>query len=310
MLDLRDERNVLRTSIAATLLVAVVGVVLGLASGSFSIMFEGIYSVVDAGMTALALVVVRLITSYAHSETLPVRLRERFTMGFWHLEPIVLAMNGLLLMGVAVYALFNAVSSLLEGGRDLEFGIAIVYAAITLAVCVSVASLAARANRHIGSEFIRLDVRAWIMSGGITASLLIAFLIGFAVQGTEWAWVSPYIDPAALALICVVIIPLPIANVRRALADILLVTPVDLKEHVDAVCQRFVREQGFLSYRAYVARVGRARDMEIYFIVAPGTPARSIAEWDALRDAISEAIGGDTPDRWLTIVFTEDPEWA
>ena len=30
----------------------------------------------------------------------------------------------------------------------------------------------------------------------------------------------------------------------------------------------------------------------------------------ALRDEIGEAIGGDSPDRWLTIAFTTDREWA
>lgn len=308
--DLHDESDVLRASIAATLVVAAAGVVLGLLSGSFSIMFDGIYSVVDAGMSLLSLIVVKLITSYANAQTLPLRLRERFTMGFWHLEPIVLALNGLLLMGVALYALFNAVSSLLEGGRDLEFGIAIAYAAITLMVCVTAATIGHRANRRIGSDFIRLDVQAWIMAGGITAALLVAFTVGRAMQGTHLAWVAPFVDPAALAVICLVIIPLPVAGVRQALSDILLVTPADLKQHVDEVCERFVKQHGFLTYRAYVAKVGRGRDMEIYFIVPPGSPARQIAEWDALRDELSDTIGGDTPDRWLTIVFTEDLEWA
>jgi predicted Co/Zn/Cd cation transporter (cation efflux family) len=308
--DFRHEGNVLRASIAATLTVAAVGIILGLASGSFSIMFEGIYAIVDAGMSLLSLVVVNLITAYAQSTDLPPRLRERFTMGFWHLEPIVLAMNGLLLMGVAVYALFNAVSSLLEGGRDLQFGLAILYAAITLMICVTVATIETRANRHLGSEFIRLDVRSWIMSGCIAAALLFAFAIGLTVQGTRYQWLSPYIDPAALALICLVVIPLPISSVRRALSDILLVTPADLKQRVDEIAARFVTEQGFLTYRAYVAKVGRSHNIEVYFILKPGGPPRAMAEWDALRDQIGEAIGGDGPHQWLTIVFTEDPEWA
>ena len=61
---------------------------------------------------------------------------------------------------------------------------------------------------------------------------------------------------------------------------------------------------------AYVAKVGRGRQIELYFIVPAGWPARALEEWDALRDEIGEAIGGDSPDRWLTIVFTTDREWA
>lgn len=305
-----DERGVLRVAIGATLFIALFGIVFGLLSGSFAIMFDGIYALVDASMTLLALLVVNLITSDTTPARLSPRLRERFTVGFWHLEPMVLGLNGLLLTGVAVYALINAIASLLEGGRELEFGFAIVYTVITVIVCAMMTVFAGRANRHIQSEFIRLDIRAWIMSGGITAALLIAFGIGYAVQDTTWQWISPFIDPAVLAVVCVVIIPLPIPTVKQALSDTLLITPGDLKRHVDEVASAVVKKYGFESFRAYIARVGRARQIELYFIVSSDTSTQSVAQWDAIRDEVGDAIGGQGPDRWLTIVFTGDPEWA
>lgn len=308
--SLGDEGGVLRTSIAMTLLVAMIGVGFGLASGSFSIVFDGVYSLVDAGMSLLALVVVRLITSYAKSEDLSSALRERFTMGFWHLEPMVIALNGILLIGVAVYALINAISSLLEGGRDLAFGTAVAYAIVTVIACVTIAIIEMRANRRLRSDFLAMDIKAWLMSGGITGALLVAFGLGYLIQDTPLQWLSPYIDPAALALVCVAIIPMPIPAVRRAIADILLVTPADLKAHVDSVASDVVARQGFLSYRAYVARVGRSRHIELYFVAPAGMPARSLREWDRLRDQIGNAIGGAGPNRLLTVSFTADPEWA
>lgn len=308
--DLRSEQGVLRLSIAVTLFIAVIGVGFGLASGSFSIVFDGVYSLVDASMSGLSLVVVRLITAHTGAKRMSRKLRERFTMGFWHLEPMVLALNGILLTGVALYALINAASSLLEGGRDLEFGVALVYAVLTVSACLAMAIIEARANREINSDFVRMDVKGWVMSASITAALLIAFCFGIAVQGTEWQWLSPYIDPAVLGLVCLVIIPLPMSVVRQALADMFLVTPSDLKQHVDDVAEAFVSRHGLESYRAYVAKVGRSREIELYFIVPTSMSARTITEWDAWRDEIGDAIGGEGPDRWLTVVFTGDPEWA
>ena len=308
--DLNDEQGVLRASIAVSLIVSSLGIGFGLASGSFSIVFDGVYSLVDASMSLLSLVVVQLITSYAASTRFSRKLRERFSVGFWHLEPMVLALNGMLLIAVAGYALVNAVSSLREGGRDLEFGWAILYALITVLVCAAIAAVETRANRRIRSEFIRLDIKGWVMSAGITSALLVAFCIGYLVHGTRWQWLAPYIDPAVLALVCVLIIPLPISTVRQAMADVLLVTPIDLKSHVDAVAQAFVQKHGLAFHRAYVARVGRSQNIELYFIVPGDAPARSIAEWDALRNEIGDAIGGEGPDRWLTVVFTGDPAWA
>ncbi|MFD2651209.1 cation diffusion facilitator family transporter [Brucella rhizosphaerae] len=307
---MRSEQSILQISIAVTIIVAGFGVVFGLLSGSFSIVFDGVYMLADAAMSGLALVVARLIALSALAEPPRGKLRDRFTMGFWHLEPMVLGLNGIMLTGVAIYALINAIGSLMDGGRDLEFSYAIFYAVVALIACLGMAWLEIRANRKLRSDFIALDAKAWIMSGGITAALLVAFSVGYAIQGTELDWITPYIDPAVLALVCIIIIPMPVATIKQALADMLLVTPVDLKQHVDAVARQVVERYGFKSYRAYVAKVGRGKQIELYFIVPPDQPAKKLEEWDALRDEIGDALGGEGPDRWLTIAFTTDVEWA
>nr|WP_255607900.1 cation transporter [Ancylobacter sp. Lp-2] len=300
----------MRLSIAITLLMAAAGIVFGLLSGSFAIVFDGVYAMTDATMTIVALLVANLIASSTAGGAARGKLVSHFTMGFWHLEPMVLGLNGILLTGAAIYALINAIGSLMAGGRHLSFNHAIVYAALTMVVALVMALVGRRANRTLNSSFVALDAKAWLMSGGLSGALLVAFVFGYATQGTHLAWIAPYVDPAALALVCLIVIPLPAGTIKQALADILLVTPSELKQHVDAVAADIVRRYGFLSYRSYVARVGRGRQIELYFIVPRDQPARKLEEWDHLRDEVGEAIGGESPDRWLTIAFTTDPEWA
>lgn len=305
-----SEQGFLRISILATIGVAAVGILFGLLSNSYSITFDGVYALADAGLSGVALAVSRLIAAHAADSPRSDRLRERFAMGVWHLEPMVLALNGALLMAVSIYALINAIGSLMAGGRDLEFGWAIAYAVVVLAVCVGMAAAGARANRRLRSALVGLDVRAWMMSGGITGALLIAFAIGLGIERTRWDWLAPYIDPAALAVVCLAIIPLPVSVVRRALADILLVTPSGLRDEVEEIARQISERHGLGGHRSYVARVGRARLIELYFLVPAGAPPRSIDYWDAIRDEVGDLIGGDEAERWLTIVFTGDREWA
>lgn len=304
-----SEQAVLRLSIAMTFVVAAVGIGFGVASGSASIIFDGIYSLTDAVMTSVALLVSSLITQRL-SERRQARLVQRFTMGFWHLEPMVLGLNGILLSGAAVYALVTAVGSLLTGGHPLQFGRAILYATVVLIVAIGMAIHNRHANRSIRSNFVALDVQGWTISAALTGALLAAFVFGWAIQGTALAPLSPYVDPAVLALVCMIVIPLPVPIIRRALADILLITPSDMLAEIDAVARDVVARHGFLDHRAYVARVGRGRQIELYFIVPQGQPPRPLEEWDAIRDQIGEAIGGDITNRWLTIAFTTVPEWA
>lgn len=305
-----SETDVLRRSIAVTLFLAVAGIVFGLLARSAAITFDGVYELADAAMTGFALLVARLIAASHASGPETSRLNERFTMGFWHLEPMVLALNGVLLIAASVYALINAVDSFLNGGRLIAFDLALIYALISLTTEVSSGLYVRRANRHIHSELLSLDGKSWLMSASMTVGLVIAFAVGALVDGTRYAAIAPYIDPAILTIVSLAILPVPFRALGRALSDILLVTPRDMIAQVEEVAADIVARNGFDGFRAYAAKVGRGRQIEIYFLVPKGAPARRIEEWDALRDTISDELGEDTPDRWLTIVFTTDPEWA
>lgn len=307
---MRSEQNVLHASIVVTLILAGFGILFGILSGSYSVVFDGIYDMNDAIVTALALLVSNLIRMSTGEGTINTKLTERFTMGFWHLEPIVLGLNGIMLIGAGVYALINAIGSILEGGRVISFGYVVVYAVISLIISLGMVFYTKNANKALRSEFIALDTQSWLISSAFSVAWIVAFVFGHYIQGTEYGWISPYIDPLALVAVCIVIIPLPVRIVKKAVEDILLVTPLDLKAQVDEVAEKVVKENGFISYRAYVARVGRGRQVELYFIIPIEFPARKLEEWDRLRDKVEKMLGGEHPDHWLTIVFTTDQEWA
>lgn len=76
------ESQVLKRSMFCTLLIASLGIVFGLLSGSVSIVFDGMFSALDAAMCSLSLFVSRLLMQPQS---------RRFQHGFWHIEPLVLA---------------------------------------------------------------------------------------------------------------------------------------------------------------------------------------------------------------------------
>lgn len=304
------EQRLLRVSIAATVLLAAIGIGVGLASGSSAILFDGVYGVIDAVMTVLALLVARLIAASNEADAVGRNFSARFTFGFWHLEPIVLGLNGMLLSGAAIYALLAAIGVILTGGRALSFDLTMIYTGVGTVVDVAIAAFIMRANRATGSALVALDAKAWAMTAALSGTLFVAFVIGHAVQGTPHEWISPYVDPVALVLICLVIIPVPLGTIRTALSEVLLITPSDLKADVDRIARDIVTRNGFISYHAFVARAGRGVQIELNFVVPRGLPARRLEEWDALRDEIGLIFGNDGPNLWLTVVFTTDPEWA
>ena len=301
MPDAVAEQRILKLSIGVTIVLALFGLAFGLVSGSLSIVFDGVFSVIDAAMSGLALFVSRLVTRQTENR--------RFQFGFWHIEPMVLAFNGGTLMLLCFYAFVNAVGSFLAGGRQLDFDWAMAYAVVVCAGCFGMYFYQRRANRIIASDFVQLDAQSWLMSALITSALLIAFLAAIMARGTRFDPWLPYVDPVVLAVLSLCLVFVPVRTVRRALTEILLITPADLDEHVRSVMKRVVEEYGFQSFTSYVAKVGRAQFIEIHIAVNPKWPVDSVATADAVRREIAEALGGEGPDRWLTIDFTADPHW-
>lgn len=304
-----SEQKVLRISILMTVITSGFSILLGLLARSSAIIFDGIFSLTDTVMTILALLVANLIRMSTNEEISNKKLEERFTMGFWHLEPIVLGLNGMMLVSAAIYALLTAVNSFLSGGQKIVFDYAIFYAIVSLIFEASMAVFTLKANKKIKSDFIAIDARAWIISASMTVAWLLAFAFGYIIQDTSLEWLSSYVDPIILSLVCIIVIPMPIASIKKALSDILLVTPHDLKQEVDEVAQKVVDQYGFAFYRVYVARVGRGKQVELCFVVPEGYPPKGLEEWDKIRDEIEKKLKAESPNYWLTIVFTADPEW-
>ena len=301
MLPATAEQRMLRHSIGVTVVVSLFGVVFGLLSGSMSILFDGVFAAIDAAMSGLALFVSRLVSGD--------NTNRRFQFGYWHIEPMVLAFNGGMLMLLCFYAFLNAVDSFLGGGRQLDFDWAILYAVIVCIVCFGMFAYEFNANRRIRSDFIRLDAQSWLMSAAVTSALLVAFGIASTARGTAWAYLTPYADPVVLALLTLALVFVPIRTVRRASQEILLITPPELDVHVRSVMDRVIAEHGFKTYTSYVAKVGRAQFIEIHIAVPTAMRLDNVATVDAIRREIAEAIGEEGPQRWLTIDFTADPRW-
>jgi predicted Co/Zn/Cd cation transporter (cation efflux family) len=266
-----------------------------------SIVFDGVFAAIDAAMSGLALFVSRLVSREADNR--------RFQFGYWHIEPMVLAFNGGTLMLLCFYAFLNAVDSFLAGGRQLDFDWAIAYAVTVCVVCFGMCVYEFRANRRIGSDFVRLDAQSWLMSAAVTSALLVAFAIAWSLSDTRLGYLTPYADPVVLALLTLALVFVPIRTVRKALREILLITPPELDAHVRSVMDAIIARHGFKTYTSYVAKVGRAQFIEIHIAVPTDMRLDNVATVDAIRREIAEAIGGEGPQRWLTIDFTGDPRW-
>ena len=298
--DGSEEQRVLKISIAVTFLLALSGILFGLLSGSLAIVFDGMFDMVDTAMSVLAFLVARLLTSEGN---------RRFQYGYWHVEPMVIVFNGSILILLCAYALINAIGSLLSGGRELNFDWAFVFAMLMSVLSIVMYIYVRQHNRKIKSEFLRLDTQSWLMSASISLSLLVAFGIATLMDKTAYSYLTPYIDPLILAVLTMCLIFVPMAAVKDAFRDILRIAPFDLDEELRHFLDELVVRRAFKTYSSYVAKIGRAQFIEIHIVLPIGYPIAGVETLDEIRKEISDAMGGEAPQRWLTIAFTTNESW-
>lgn len=291
----KKEQTLLLRSACATAALSLLSILLGLISGAQSILFDGMFDAIDVAMTLLAWHASRLIARGADC---------RFQFGYWHLEPILSLVSGTVRIFVCAYGLLGGVSSLMSGGRVISYDIAIMYAAVSSCLSVAAFVYMQRCCRGLESRLLESDTWGWLFGGLMSGGLCVSFLLARALDGTNAAWLMPYIDPVVLILLTGGMLPFPISSIYRSGREILQVAPADLNRQVRAVAGKLVTRHGFIDHQSYVARIGRARFIEIGFITPTECDVFTVAELDAIRSEVAVELGGLRTADWLTVYFT------
>ena len=296
-----SEPQVLLLSIWATAAIALFGIVLGLVSRSQAIIFDAVFALIDAMMSVLSLFVARLLARDGS---------KRFQYGYWHLEPLVTAFNGSVLLLLCIYAIFNAIRGLLIGGGSVSLDAAAVYSVVVCGVCLIMYRYERRENRRLDSELIRIDMQSFVMGGSITLALFIGFALAAVAEHVGFSALAPYADSLVLLLLALGLLPTPVKIVMTSLRDVFLIAPVALHKRVREVMAEVVARHDFLGFESYVAKTGRMHLVEIHVLVRDGT-LLDISHYDAIRQEIADALGPEIQlEQWLSISFTANPAWT
>ena len=294
------ERRLLLFSAAATLFLSAAGVAVGVWTGAKSIVFDGMYGVVDAGMTLVAWSIVRLI---ARGDD------HRFQYGYWHLEPMLAFLNGAVLLFACTYAFVDGVGALLAGGRPVGADVGVGYAAAAAALSFAAYAYLRHEGRGLRSTLLDLDARAWLLGGALSVGLCLSFVAAGLLEGAGAARSAAYADPAILIALSVCLAPFPAAAVARSSREILQVAPPDLDARVAGIAGEAAARHGFVEHRSHVAKVGRAWFVEIGFVAPSAATTKTMGELDTIRQEVVDAMGGLGPGCWLTVDFTADRRW-
>jgi cation diffusion facilitator family transporter len=286
--DISVERRALLVSIGVTAALGVVGVGWGILTGSQMILLDGLYAFIGVLVSWMLL----LAAGLAASE--PSR---RYPYGRESVTPLVIGVQGFVLLGTLVYAAVEAVFSIRNGGSDVTAVWAIVYGVITT-VC-SLATWWWLRSVAGPSDLLNAETTAWRVAALRGVGMVVGFSFLAVLTGSRWDAAAPYVDPVMVLVTCAIFIPAPIGMVRTTIIELLEGAPDEsiqrpVLENVQATTTQFDLD----TPHVLMSKVGPKLYVEVEGVV---DPAVTVAQQQQVRDHLLHRLDELPYEIWLNL---------
>ena len=295
------ERRALIISVIGALIMAGLGIGFSLITGSNAILLDGVFSLIGFAAGLMALRISRLVQQPDD---------EHYQFGYGSFEAFFNLLKGITIAIIAVFALTDAINAILAGGREIQAGIALIYAVLVGIACLVVALYLRSAAKKTQSPLVELDAKSWTIDGLLTLAVLIAFASTMMIEKSEYAWMADYADPVIVATLVVLVIPVPYITIRDNIKQLLLGAPdQEMQIKVHELLAPELEKIDKQDYLVRMAKIGRFLYIQIFIQLTPQSEARDINSQDTIRQRISEKLTSEFSSANVDIIFTMERKW-
>jgi len=269
----------LRLSALLTVLFAAGALLIAAFSDSETMTLEAMSGVVDVLVSFLAIFVIRKVHEPANS---------RYHFGYAKYEPLMVAVEGILLTAVCAVAIGYAVRDLMHPDPVKDPRLVIIYSLVSFLVSVIFGRWMKRVGRQTTSQLV-------------TAAFAIAEVMTRAGAGQA----SHYVDPAVCIVLSLILLRKPYDILKESLADLVDANPYAetvnaVEESARAVAQRFgLKELEWVRVR----KAGRRVFVLVSFFEDPDAELQNM---DRVRLAVMEEMNRLNPDVDVSVLFRTD----
>jgi predicted Co/Zn/Cd cation transporter (cation efflux family) len=292
------EQRSLIISLTAAAVVSVAGIAWGLVVSSQIILFDGLYGVIGTVLSGLTLQVSTLVKRGPSA---------RYPFGREALGPLVLGVQGLVLVGAFSYAVIDAIQIILTGGGDTQLGAALIYAILAFLGSVAIYLVLRRMSHD--SELVAAEAAQWLAAVYLGIAMLVGFITALLLQDSQWSWLAGYVDPALVLVAAVVVAPTPISMIRTTMRELLEAAPGEetqgpIEDAVKEVTELFALP---VPVSVLIGKLGRKVYVEVDYLVEVGR--WTISDVDKIRRELGRRLEEPGLNYWLNVELHTDPDW-
>ncbi len=291
----RAERSALWISVGATVVIAVGALVLGIATGTRIVVFDGAY---------MSIGLVLSVASLRAAAVVGAGPDRRYPFGRDALTPLVVTIQGLAIAGTLIYAVGDAIVLIRAGGSPVDPIVIAGYGAATAVAGFAVAAILKR--RAPESDLVTAECAQWRAGAVLSAVMLAGAVIAAALVAAGRQTVADYVDPVLVLVACAVLAYIPVQLITAGVNELLEGAPSrELTARIHQAVENVRTEFGLGRPLVRSGKVGRKLYVEVDFTV-DGT-GWDVAAEDEVRRAIDRALSTLGMDVWAYVSLTTDP---
>ena len=299
---METESYLLKISTLGTLFFAVLGIAWGWTVKSEMILFDGMYSLGGVILSLLAL----MGSIYINKKDY-----EKYPFGKKIIEPLIVIIKSLAIFIMCIYSLTGSIKDLINGGNEVQYGYALIYALISTLGCGIAYFFLKKKGKAINSSLVNIESSQWLMDTLLSMGVLVGFLIANIIKHTEFIWFNRYLDPLMVIICSSVFIKMPIKSFGDGLKELLEFKADDsITLEIDKLVEGIEREYKFEESITRVSKTGNDLRIEIDFIYNEESNIKVLDEMDSLREKIFNSLSHINYEKWLNVSFTKDKKWA
>ena len=284
------------------LIVGCVGVTFSLMTNSRAILLDGLFNLAYFVTALLTIKVAHLI---ARPET------EDYPLGFSYFEPLINGFKGVLIFGISILALFDALTNLFQGGRLIEVGPAIGYGVFATLACLMTTVLLRRAHRYTSSPLVGADTVSWTVNSAISGAALLTFCALPVVIAKGWTALAPYVDPFLVSVIVVISLSAPVRMAWFALMAMLnRAPPPAMRAPIVATIRDTLADLPSQFVYVRMIRPGRTLFVVAHVVLPEDFPVANLVALDAIRERVEANVLRAHGPAIVYVLFTANKKWA
>jgi len=294
----QDELSILTVSTVVSFVFGIAGIVFAFLAKSRSVLFDGLYSFVASFFTIISARVVKLVARGDNQE---------FQFGYGAFEPLLIIIRVLCTLFMYLILGFDAAKTIADGGNEIVFSVAFIYAALSASVCFFFWAALRRAAHRITSPVLIAEAKGWFNDFLLSLSVLSAFLVAYLLQATPLKAISRYADSGITLLMIVCMSPSLVRLFASNMRELVAAAPSqEIQDQLRAIIDGYRAACDFAGFKTYSEKRGRNLYLIVYIVLKHEVPIKSL-------DKIRKYMMSDIRKWWhqcdCDILFTIDQSW-